>query len=323
MPLTSAFTPCGMLSLSSEPSVGEKVYRSLINSLGGNFDVSPGSYFDAWAYATAMGIARGRLTLQRAGNQIEPRKVRELLPVREDEYGLTPGMADTTDERGGALSARMRAPNGGTYGNVYAALRDVLGSKLLAVHALTNAEAAIAPTNLGDQPMLLADASLPRKLGRLADSITTPGFPSEASYDIIDEPINAFTETLIAGDRVVVSPSNTAIAEVVDVISTGSSGGHSTFTATFANAHSAGELVVAMPFPLWVSTKRHDLVMVDTLATANDPEWRRKIDEVMVRMVRGVSTWSIIHPTGAAGHTGTFTVDGGLIGIQTIGDITY
>jgi len=46
------------------------------------------------------------------------------------------------------------------------------------------------------------------------------------------------------------------------------------------------------------------------------------VNEIMVRMATTVSTWDIVLADSAA-TTGTFNVDEGLIGAQTIGSVSF
>jgi hypothetical protein len=75
------------------------------------------------------------------------------------------------------------------------------------------------------------------------------------------------------------------------------------------------------PYPAWRSTKRHSLVVLSVSAAA-DPEKRRKVNELMQRMARTVSTWDICAGSGSS-TTGPFTVGGGLLGITTIGAVSF
>jgi hypothetical protein len=91
--------------------------------------------------------------------------------------------------------------------------------------------------------------------------------------------------------------------------------------ATFNNPHSAGALASNMAYPYWLSTKRFNLVVLEATAAA-DPETRRKINELLDRMVRAVSTWAIVQEDpGAAGHTGTFLADTSGSDTQTMEDV--
>jgi hypothetical protein len=93
------------------------------------------------------------------------------------------------------------------------------------------------------------------------------------------------------------------------------------FTATFANPHSAGCLLTTMPFPSWQSTKRRAIIVL-TAAAALDPDSRRKVNDLMKRMAREVSTWNIV-PVSSTGHTGAFSIGHSYLDAATFGDVTY
>jgi len=74
------------------------------------------------------------------------------------------------------------------------------------------------------------------------------------------------------------------------------------------------------PFPYWVSSKRHNVIVLKAAAAA-DPEKRRQVNELLGRMLRGVSTWDIAAES-TPGHAGPFKVGEGLLGVTPIGDLT-
>lgn len=313
MPLCSSFNPLGMLALSSKPSQAELIYRSIVASYGGpgkNFTFDKGSRQDATAYAQAMGIARARLTLQRAGNQLDPRLVGEMAGYREQEYGLVPGASDTMQQRRGALASRKLLPLGSNQTNTENALRDLLGAGFVSLRTTPVADAVTWPLALGDSPMNMQRPEAPRKLVRLIAPVATLGAPLAVAYSQITTPLvpGSAPVTLLNGDVVVVDPANNSQAERVTV----SAVTPSMFTATFTKSHDAGALATTGSFPWWESTKRHSLVIV-TAAVAASSEWRRKIHELMQRLARGVSTWDI---TDGAGP---FKVGVGKLGITPIG----
>ena len=82
----------------------------------------------------------------------------------------------------------------------------------------------------------------------------------------------------------------------------------------------AGVTFTNMPFPLWGSTKRFNLVVVDAIAAA-DPETRRKINELLARMVRTVSTWNIVQEDPLNPVLPGRLPGVGPLGYQTIGSV--
>src|SRR5262249_11391681 len=114
---------------------------------------------------------------------------------------------------------------------------------------------------------------------------------------------------------------NDARSEVVVVTNTATFGAAIFFEAQFALAHDDGVFVTTMPYPLWASTKRHALIVL-TSAAAADPEKRRRVHNLMRKIARGVSTWSICD--GGAGKTnGPFRVGVGRLGVTTIGAVPF
>jgi len=331
MPKLSRFSPCGMLTLSSQPSHAEQIYKALVASQGDAYRDGKGQLNprqEARLYAQAMGLARARYALLAAGNQQFARHAWDLLPVQEREHGLIPRPGETLGERRGALAARMLLPAGASQTNVENALRELLGDDFVAYRPTPASEAALYPANLGDQPMLLQPPEVARKLCRLEQVIATGlGAPQEVAYsDVLDpKPTATGAEVLAVGDRVLVEPENDALAEVVTVeaarvvIFSEIDDYQIRFTATFTKPHQAGAVLTTAPYPYWTSTKRHSLVVL-TASAAADPETRRKVNELMSRLARGVSTWDIAAES-APGVAGPFRVGEGRLGITPMGTV--
>lgn len=296
----SAFTPLGFLQLKAGPSEAEKIYNALIGSLGGNYDVSKGSRMDGWCYALAMQLAEARLTLQHAGLQIYPPCVTEMMADREAEYGIVPGPNDTIETRRMVLAARELLPRGARREAVIDALQTLLGAAFVWYRTTKPAEIDIWPANLGDQPQNLQLATVPRK--RL--SITQPisihlGVPQSVSYALADTAEPA----VLVGDSIVVEPEILNLTETVRV--TAVTPTH--FTATFNQVHNSGCSANTAGFPMWVSNQRDDLIIVSA-AAGIDPETRRKINDLLERILRAVSTWAILQVT-SPGFAGPFKLD--------------
>ncbi len=272
----------------------------LVASLGGNYDVSVGSRAEAWCYATAKRMGHLRYLLEHAGRQIDPTCVSEMMADREREYGIIPGPLDTMPTRRATLAARKMLSRGARRESVEDALRTILGSAFVAYRVTSPGEILAWPTSLGDQPMNLQIPSVPRKLVRITSTVSIGlGAPQSVTYATVD-PVSG---TLAVGDHVVVDPEISGITETVTVAAATST----TFTATFNNAHTGGFLGSTSPYPLWVSNQRDSLIIITAL-TALDPETRRKVNELMQRMARGISTWSIVQQTSTNG-AGPFVLD--------------
>ncbi len=295
-----------MLAMSSEPSYAETIYNAIVAQLGGQYAVTPGSRMDAWAYATAMGLARARYQFLRVKNQADPRKASDLLPRREDEYGVVPGPTATLEERGEALAAKMRLPLGAVRSNVETQLRAAIGDEFIAY--VTTAEADQVSTLRDDanfQP-----PTTPIKLIRLLDPVTSLGAPLAIRYENADE--SQVEIKVAAGDKLVIEPETDSVTEVVTVSAAITIDDVPHIVATFQSPHSADCIATTGPFPDWISTRRYQYVVVDETAIM-DREKRRKVNETMADVVRGVSQWAIV-PETAAGESGPFTVEDPVLG---------
>lgn len=309
MPRLSAFTPTGLLRLSAKPSEAENIYDSIIALLGGNYDVSKGSRMDGWAYALSRVLGVARLTLIHAGLQIAPPYVSEMMGLREAEWQIVPGPSDSMPTRRATLAARELLPQGASRQAVIGALQTLLASNFVWYRTTKPSERATWPAALGDQPQNLVLHTVERKRLTITQPISVGlGSPQTVTYALAD----AGEPALLVGDKLLVEPTDLVRAEVVAVTAVTPT----TFTATFHAPHNMGSTGTTMPFPAWVSTQRSDLVIVSP-AAAIDPETRRKIGDLLERMLRGVSTWQIAAQTGP-GTAGPF-----LIGVSPIGATTF
>ena len=329
MPLFSAFTKFGNgFSFSGAPAHGETIFRSMLSNIGvESLSTEEGTRMRAFCYAQAMHAARILHTLEHAGFQLDPLKVCEMLALREGEYGLVPGPYDSIDDRRAALAARKLAPRGGDFNNIKNALLTLVGDPFVQYIPTAWADATVYPTNLGDQPMNLAPANRLPKVATLTSNISLGlGAPQWVHYTQTDlQPVPDSTSapsTLLVGETIVVDPGHNVLHEAVTILDLRELiPGATELRATFNNPHSAGALVSNLPYPYWLSTKRFNLVVLEA-ASAADPETRRKINELLSRMVRAVSTWAIVQEDpGAPGHTGTFLSDTSGSDTQTMEDV--
>ena len=133
------------------------------------------------------------------------------------------------------------------------------------------------------------------------------------------------------GDVLTVQGEVTSVAEQVTVLAIASSppaGSNASdgacFQAAFTKPHDAGASVTTGPFPFWWSTQRQVWIVVSSTA-ANDPSARRRINEFMRKVSRGVTQWAIVEPastSGVGGTVGPLTVNGAM-GTQTLDAFTY
>jgi hypothetical protein len=320
---TSAFTPTGLLKLSGEEPLARRLYKATRAMLGAQLAGEPASFADCFAYALALGIARGATLLERAFGQMLPTEVTDLLSAQEEEYGLIPSPSASITARRAALAARVLLPGGAGRLNVENALRNLLGASFVAYRTTTPAERAFWPPALGNAPQNLVDPAVARKLLRVSPPISIGlGAPQTVAYTPVEPLAQAGSRhTLAVGDKVVVEPELLARAEVVTVAALGVHGaGAPTFTGVFNQAHEPGCWATTMPFPAWTSTQRFSLVVVEALA-ALDPEVRRQVHELMDRIARGVSTWAVVQATGPH-QAGPFLLDKSPLNATPFGTIT-
>lgn len=337
MPHLSAFTPCGMLAMSSKPTHAERFYRAMVANVTGSdgraaYSVAEGSRMDGFFYAAAMAMARTRYLLEHAGHELKPTHVTENIEKREDEYGAVPADGDMLSTRRAVLAARRLLPTGAAQTNIENALATLLPDDFLAYVPTPAGDEMVSPAAIGDQPMNLQRADIPNTLFRLVDAVSG-NMPAAYTVriDALDPATSTVTESgstvtslrVAPGDKMVVSANAPDMAEVVTITSTGISAGppaYRTITATFTKPHVANDACVVGDYPYWHSTKRLSLVIL-TLAAAQDAEKRRKVDEQMARQTRGVSRWQIAG--GVSGSAGPWKVGAALLGVTPLGTVTF
>lgn len=295
-----------------------------------SYSTEEGTRMRAFCYAQAMHAARVRYTLEHAGFQLDPLKVTEMLPLREEEYGLIPGFNDSIDERRAALAARLLAPKGGWYNNIKNALLTLLGDSFVQYAPTTVGQAEVTPLLCGDQPMnLISNQRLP-KLIRLTPMISTGlGTPQWLRYQVVElEPIpdqrtpTLPPQNLLVGETLVVDPGHNVLHERCEVLDLRELvPGDPEILLEITKPHAAGTLATNYFYPFWRSTKRYNIAVLEASAAAT-PETRRKVNELLEKMVRVVSTWSIAQEDpGNPLHTGVFVVGSSRLGTQTLGDV--
>jgi hypothetical protein len=321
---TSAFTPVGLLKLRGEEPLARRIYKATRAALGAQLAGEPASFADCFAYAFALGVARGATLLDRAFGQMLPTEVTDLLGAQEQEYGLIPSPNASITARRQALAARMLLPGGAGRLNMEQALKTLLGSDFVAYRTTTPAERAVWPPALGNAPQNLVDPATARKLLHVSPPISIGlGAPRSVAYIPVDPlPQAGSRHTLALGDQVVIEPELLARAEIVTVSALGTDPTSApTFTATFNQAHEPGCWATTMSFPMWTSTQRFSLVVVEALA-ALDPEVCRQVHELMDRIARGVSTWAIVQATGP-NQAGPFLLDTSPLGATPLGAVQF
>lgn len=270
----------------------------------GSLSTEPGSLIDLFSFMLALALARAARMNQRADGERFADGAYHLLAAFEQEYGLRPGDGDTLATRRSELAQAKRFPRGCTRAELEQQIRDLLGDDFIGVHIPAAADVVNWPEELGDEPQLLVDPLIPRKLVRLPYAVSTGlGAAQYIAYEPIDPAAGDDAEgTLTAGDQLVIGVENLGLAEVVEVLSVQEPGDGETYPlmeVVLTKAHDPGALGAAMPFPAWGSSQRHVFAVL-TRDAGLDPEIRRKLDDKLTKILAGVTTWTICPASGAA-----------------------
>jgi len=100
-------------------------------------------------------------------------------------------------------------------------------------------------------------------------------------------------ELVSVADKLLVEGEIPGGSEIITVTAVAGTGTSRTFTATFTKPHARYCSATTRQTPFQMSTRRHMLVILKSLPAVNI-ETRRKVNDIMRSMVRGVSTWSIV-----------------------------
>jgi hypothetical protein len=205
----SIFNSYGQLEYSSDVPEAEKIYESMRASYTHPktglpiVDMTPGSYHESKIYARAMAIADANAATRRAGNQEDPLKATENLPIFETELRIAPKPTATLDQRRAAVAARRLRSRGNRREAIYDGLRQILGNALIAVRPIARSEATLWPTtplNASRGPGVFARPSQPAKLVRLLDPVTHTGFVTSDSYSETNQDADAALQDTVGAD---------------------------------------------------------------------------------------------------------------------------
>lgn len=294
MPLTSAFTPPGHFAFSSKPAHGQSIYETLRANFGDVFLTDfDGSLQQARLYAQAMCLASSQYQLDRALNNRTPQKATELLGVLERDYQVIPSPRSTLEQRRAYLSAFQKITRGNRREAMEDALRTLLGADFIEYRTTQRANIVASPASPGSVGVF-APAGTKKKVFRIDATVAIIG----VEVDFSVTPLGG-TEFPLVGETYCVDPDPRRNIEQITILSADPALGDC--TAVFTKSHEFGTLAVR-PHPYWISNQRYDVIVV-SVAASQDPETRRKVNELMARAARGVSTWDIIS------NAGTFILD--------------
>ncbi len=284
MAFNDAFGIFGHYAFSSKPTHGRSIYESLSDGMGDSYNSDFSSLQSARLYADSMCLAHAQYQLDRALNNRDVSKATELLTQLEKDYQVSPGQRDTLKQRRDFLSAMIKVSRGNSQSVIESALGTLLGSNFVAYEHLTPTTFPPSPGDVG----VFAKTNEIVKQFAIGPAISTIGTPiSVAFYSMGD------SATPMPGERYTVDPNPLSTIEQITIISVGVGA----IEAIFSRAHEAGTVAVT-PYPFWISSARYSRVVV-TLSVAQDPETRRKINELMARASRGVSQWGIVSDQGS------------------------
>jgi hypothetical protein len=281
----SAFTGFGFLSFSGKVPRGEAIYRALVAADGGNFADEFDSPMGGTRYARAMAIARARATLERVENNSHPLLAQESLPVFAAMFGI--GMGGSPSSVRAEVAARMRIPLGPGQENIEAALELLIDGhagpgSFVEFRTMPLDEAEEYPSDaINSGPGTFKPATSRRKTIRFTEPVTV----STVEY----EDFSGDPSPPEVGEEWVIDAGRPGLQERVTILAVG----NGTITANFQRAHDRYSFATASPFPYWMSTKQHSLVLVAPGLGA-DPSLRNKIVSVLDKMLSGPSTYDIV-----------------------------
>jgi hypothetical protein len=315
MPKFSAFTPFGHLRFSSRPPTGQVLYEEEVRLYGGETNISTSfddSPINAEIYSESMQRARAKDNATLAGQQFIPLRAVPMLPKLESEFGLVPGPKESIRARQKAVSAAAKISRGARLENVYSVLRELLGDDLIAIVPTVKG----LHTETSDSPELVGLWKIPgtqKGVYRLTRAISTVGVPITVPIEYVAGEPGGFP----TGPQVIVDVGDANRTECVYV----NNGTATSFQATFTKPHNKGTLVASGRVPNLGSTKRHTNFVLSIAAMA-DPEKRRIANRALAKLMRGISTWSLVQENEGGG-AGPFVIGESPIGRAATQALSY
>jgi hypothetical protein len=336
MPQRSAFTWPGAQGFYGGPTHIEQFYRLLPALWGTEIDFTEvGSDDELKLYAWSVVLGSALYEAEKAGNQANPLKASDLIPLLEQDFGIIPGAKDSLQDRQNAIAVAELFPRGCIPSNV------VNASKLIvaAMNFLAYVPSPEAPNptrfptwpiSVGVVPGQFKDVRVLPRFLQLIDPVATTG-ERWVAYENLDTTIT--TPTLILnGETVVVQAGNTSTMERVTVdnvatpaaVPSGCTPGYNYFQADFQRSHDIGAPIVTGNYPYWWSTQRLSYIVVSATAAVNR-QLRAKLDVLLGKILRTVDMWAIVQATtitATGGTVGPLVVGGGM-GTQSVGSVTF
>lgn len=305
MPRFSRFTPFPQLRFSSKPPIAKAMYDEINAAFGGeqNFSQEQESLVQATRYAQAMALGRLYNGLLRAESQFRPETALEQLPSMEREVGAMVSTEMSIAQRRRQVSALMRVSRGARRNNVESVLREALGDDFLYYQTEPPITSPLTPDP--ETTGVYVAPGTPIGVWRLR-YVLMPG-----TNTVPFEQVAGDLE-LAVGDKVVLGLGDYERQEpaVIEAVFRPLS----LVTITCAHPHPINMLIRTGRQPTQSNTTRHNLLVLSPEA-AVDGEKRKLAQQLLHRLLRGVSTWSITD------ESGPFRVGVGRLGVTTIGEL--
>lgn len=320
---------------------GPKIFADMLVNSGGetNYDVGSGSFALARMWANAHLFAEAQWYVEKVAEQVSPTKADLLIGQLEWEYGVIPPPGATILERQTELAWVAKSSGGATRGNIESLLTAALGADFVAFVTTSVADMIRPDTREDNHP--LDPPPYYRQNGQWDAPKSLPGVfelthgssRGIVSGDPASKPIRLRSllgdAQISNGQKVLFDVGDYARTESLQVTVISSPANNTAHPGEYLLVaqplfpHSKGSLAQVGRVPNLPSTKRHNYVVL-TAAAAVDATKRGKVNRIMRRLMRGVSTWDIVpENSSGSGDSGPFTIGSSLIDVTPIQGITY
>lgn len=310
MPAYGDLAPYGLIEYGAEETDAEKLYRAMADGVRAAFDVSQGTHVEASIYARSLALASVRATMRHGRDQKHPMRAVEMLPSLERQFRVVPTHGQSEETRRNAVKARKLLSRGPRRESLESAIAALVGAdNLVSLRTVDASEASQWPASPGDVGAFEAPSRATRTF-QLVGSVSFLG-AYEFTYAHLDGDDGS---RILKGDKFCFAPENSGLAEACTITAANTTTLKA--TATFTKAKDAGSFVTSYA-PL-VSNSQRTLIIGLTSSAARDPAVRRKLDDLLRRMARGITRWFIVEET-TTGEAGPFVVGSSIIGVTPIG----